>query len=125
VLGGCVPVPAVYGTSRVSHETRDAIVPGTSKRADVLLALGDPDETDWDESRLAWYWTENWAWSVWGVAPGAGGMFPVYGGYCFDVAFDERGTVTRTELIRGGLYGGPGRCLDDWSAAPSGSENAR
>ncbi len=124
-LCGCVPIPAFYGTSRVGHETTNAIIPGTSTRADVLLALGAPDESDWDDSRFAWYWTENWAWMAWSVGPGTGGMFPAYGGYCFDVALDERGVVARAEVIGRGLYGGSEQCLDDWSAETSRATNAR
>jgi len=117
LLTGCVPIPTPYGTSRISEKTIAAVVPGTTTRADVLLALGTPDESDSDDRRFAWYWTETYSWNVWSIGIGTGGMFPTYGGECLDIAFDERGIVTRAEKLGQGLYGGPGNCLKSWPTA--------
>ena len=105
-LAGCVvlPVPTpATGSEIVSDAAIGAIEPGASARADVLLALGDPSESEDSDHFFAYDWKVShgaivWAW---GLAPNVGGA----GGHrlwayrCFAVEFGSDGTVARTEYL--------------------------
>ncbi len=57
-LAGCIVLPIPGDRSRVRDHLGEAAVPGwqagVTRREDVLLALGDPDDTASDGSWLAW-----------------------------------------------------------------------
>lgn len=58
LLAGCIAVPIPGDRSRVRDHLGEAAVPGwqagVTRREDVLLALGDPDDAAPDGSWLAW-----------------------------------------------------------------------
>lgn len=58
VLAGCIAVPIPGDRSRVRDHLGEAAVPGwqegVTRREEVLLALGDPDDAASDGSWLAW-----------------------------------------------------------------------
>lgn len=119
-LAGCVvlPVPTPpTGSEIVGDEAMSAVKPGMTTRADVLLALGDPSESEEADRFFAYDWKVShgaivWAW---GIAPNVGGA----GGHrlwayrCFAMEFGSDATVARTAYLH--LESSEaGRCLAQW-----------
>jgi outer membrane protein assembly factor BamE (lipoprotein component of BamABCDE complex) len=73
LLAGCVPLPILaHDTSlraNVSARLPIAVEPGRTTRADLLLALGEPDGAAPDD-----------AWMAWTAARSQGGVLAVFGG---------------------------------------------
>jgi hypothetical protein len=105
-VAGCVvlPVPTpATGSEIVGDDAINAIRPAVATRADVLLALGDPSESEDSDRFFAYDWKVShgaivWAW---GIAPNVGGA----GGHrlwayrCLAVEFGSDGTVVRAEYL--------------------------
>ena len=106
LIAGCVvlPVPTpATGSDIVADDAIGAVRPGATTRADVLLALGDPTESEDADRFFAYDWKVShgaivWAWAI---APNAGGV----GGYrlwayrCFAVEFGSDNTVVWTGYL--------------------------
>lgn len=131
LLAGCVPVPLASGYQDASRQNvpasvPDAIVQGVSSRADVLLALGEPDRSADDES-----------WFLYGSVYSKGGLMlvgAIGGPYSaalvgigeetmryrlLTVRFDAKGIVSGVELTQ--------RLCREWlgGVAGSGSSSGR
>lgn len=124
MLGGCIAVPvplpehsgsdAPHGDPKAAAEIRD----GVSTRADVMLALGEPDRA-WRGDRCFVYSQPRikgaWVVVVAG-AGGGGGMFGVPWGeyHALLIEFDGAGVVRRHELIVEPLHTAHERRVEAW-----------
>jgi outer membrane protein assembly factor BamE (lipoprotein component of BamABCDE complex) len=105
-LSGCVilPVPTPpIGHGLVSEDALKSIKPGTTTRADVLLALGEPTEREDSDRFLAYDWKESHVSIVVAVAAGpygAVGGAPIWSYRCLALEFDPEGTVARVARLR-------------------------
>lgn len=102
LLGGCVwPVPPGNITLRrdIGTEVPSIVVPGATTRADVLLALGMPDNSDADERELHYRTVRSTA----GVMVFAGTSFGLRGTSFREliVRFDEDGVVRDARVETG------------------------
>jgi len=105
LLAGCIvlPVPTPpIGQGLVSDDAVKSITPGATTRIDVLLALGEPTESEQSDRFLAYDWKESHLSIV--VAAGAGpygvvGGAPIWGYRCLALEFDPQGTVTRVARL--------------------------
>jgi outer membrane protein assembly factor BamE (lipoprotein component of BamABCDE complex) len=127
-LSACVvlPVPTPpTGSEIVGDEAMKAIKPGTTTRADVLLALGDPNESDEADRFFAYDWKVSYGAIVWawGIAPNVGGA----GGHrlwayrCLAIEFGPDATVARTANLHLGSEEANG-CLAHWRKQGTGDE---
>ena len=119
LLSACVilPVPTPpIGARVISDEAQGSIKSGTTTRADVLLALGNPDERQDDDRLFAYKWQVSYASVAVGVAYLGGMVGPMWWYRCFAVAFDPAGTVARTAQVNLGseVSGRKASCLAEW-----------
>ena len=117
---GCVvlPVPtAPTGSEIIGDDAVKSIKPGTSDRADVLLALGDPSESEDSDRFFAYDWKVSYGAIVWawGIAPNVGGA----GGHrlwayrCLAIEFAPDAMVARTGYLKLDASAANG-CLAQW-----------
>jgi hypothetical protein len=113
-----VPTPPI-GSKVISDEAQQSIKSGTTTRADVLLALGNPYERDDHDRFFAYKWHVSYASLAVGVAfPSVQKVGPMWWHRCFAIAFDPAGTVARTaqlHLSGSRLDSYPGvSCFAEW-----------
>lgn len=97
-LTGCLIIPTDYytATSRqnIAMEPPAHILPGTTTREQVLLTLGEPDNTSPDESEL-WYMAEKVkAWLIMGY-----GGSDIIRYYVLIIRFTGSGIVQSQQLV--------------------------
>lgn len=100
LLAGCViPLPEHGGWSgAISTDAFNKLVPGTTSRAEVLLALGEPSQRISEDRAFAYRWSR--IVGIWGG-----------GGYAGDIErsrricleFDGNGILTRKDLFKPGI----------------------
>lgn len=119
-MAGCIPLPVPpHGLGVVpDKEEFESFRTGISKRADVLLALGEP-RYRLDEDRFLLYeWTVAYGYLL--ISGGAVLPITVPNFLCLEFGSDSR--LLRKEHLVGSIYGEPEkaqkRCLD-----PSAGEN--
>ncbi len=97
-LTGCLIIPTDYytATSRqnITMEPPAHILPGTTTREEVLLSLGEPDNTSPDESEM-WYMAEKVkAWLIMGY-----GGSDIIRYYVLIIRFTSSGIVQSQQLV--------------------------
>ena len=140
LLAGCIPIPTPgWVEGEIPAATIAAIEPGKTTRADVLLALGDPEERVVGDTGFVYPWTEVLGTvSFWTGAPVAAPVAGVRGDVCHKlvVQFRPTGEVARVKhfegqtsypsWVLGADTGDPGSCTDpalskrieEWLATP-------
>ncbi len=104
---GCIPIilpTPEYITSgsglrpKIEEKALEFIVPGSTRKEEVLLKLGEPDRVWRNEKNFLYWWATNVG--VWGVVSelgSVGGSLRRYL-YLLFVEFDEKDVVKRREL---------------------------
>jgi hypothetical protein len=105
---GCVAVPIPHPEYRVVQSRRvitpadtDFVRPGTTTRAELLCALGEPDFWWGDERVFAYQWTTSnigIAWAAGGGGAGAVGFVNIPIHHFLVVTFDPTHRVQRVEF---------------------------
>jgi hypothetical protein len=100
---GCLVIPVDYHAAgsrhNVSPKSGERLQPGVSTRADVLLALGEPDFSSEDGGRLGYAWTKVKAiWFVGGYGGGAAGE--ALRSYVLEVTFDPESRMRTIGLLK-------------------------
>ncbi|MFN8626591.1 MAG: hypothetical protein U0587_11515 [Candidatus Binatia bacterium] len=110
LLAGCVVVPTIpHGIGAVvDRKTRNSFQPGTSTRADVLLALGDPPYRFQDDRFFMYAWDV--AYGYVGVAYAGGAPLRAFHYLCLE--FGPDGVLVRRKEI-----------VNDWDKAISACMN--
>jgi outer membrane protein assembly factor BamE (lipoprotein component of BamABCDE complex) len=96
-LAGCIIIPVDYHATGSRHnitmEATNVLRVGVTTRAEVLLALGEPDFVSEDGQRFGYLWTKVKAiWAVASYGPGAGGE--VTRSYLVETTFDGSNRVS-------------------------------
>jgi outer membrane protein assembly factor BamE (lipoprotein component of BamABCDE complex) len=115
---GAFPLNNYHSTSRgnITEESLSFITPGETRREDVLLTYGEPDDVSFDGSCVVYQYAKAKVGCCWfiplpfgGGGPGSGEIYKQYG---LIIRFDDRGVVVSREL-KGkwdpGLSGTPDR----------------
>jgi len=127
-LTGCIvlPVPTPpTGSEIVGDDAMSPIKPGMSTRTDVLLALGDPNESEESDRFFAYDWKVSygaivWAWGIARNVGGAGGH-RLWAYRCLAMEFGSDATVVRTAYLH--LESSEaGSCLAHWHQHGGGDE---
>jgi outer membrane protein assembly factor BamE (lipoprotein component of BamABCDE complex) len=91
-LAGCLIIPTDYYTDSSRQNTAEkppeTIIPGKTSREEVLLNLGEPDESSSDETEL-WYDAEKV--KAWLIVGESGGNIIRH--YLLVIRFDRNGVV--------------------------------
>jgi hypothetical protein len=121
LMAGCIPIPAPpHGLGVIpDKEGFESFRIDVSKRADILLVLGEP-QYRLDEDRFLLYeWTVAYGYLLIG-GPGAGAALPVTAPHFFCFEFGSDSKLLRKEHLVGSIYGGPEkvqkRCLNPSAA---------
>jgi hypothetical protein len=105
LLAGCIPIPTPgWVESEIPTATIAAIVPGKTTRADVLLALGDPEDRLGGDTGFVYPWAEVLGTvSFWFGAPVAMPVGGIKGNVCHKlvVKFQPTGEVARVKHFAG------------------------
>jgi outer membrane protein assembly factor BamE (lipoprotein component of BamABCDE complex) len=128
-FAGCVilPVPTPpTGSEIVGDDAVSAIKPGITTRADVLLALGDPSESEETDRFFAYDWKVSygaivWAWGITYNVGGAGGN-RLWAYRCLAIEFRTDTTVARTAYLHLESSEASG-CLPRWHKQGAGGES--
>ena len=114
-LSGCVMIPIPRDSNppgtrqNITPEIVSPIIPGQTTKAEVLLALGEPDETSEDGSRWAYHWFKRKGTFIWINIGGGFGAFDLDKEYVFNITFDEKNLVLETAVHDLGYTGYTGR----------------
>ena len=100
LLAGCVfPLPEHGGTgAAIPIETVNKLIPGTTSRAEVLLALGEPSQRISEDRAFVYRWSR--IVGMWGAGIGAAGDIEMPRRLCLE--FDSNGILTRKDLSQPG-----------------------
>ncbi len=126
---GCIvlPIPTqehkVLAGKPVTDEQLDFLVPGVTKKSEIVDRLGSPDVI-WEEARLFAY---NWVmrqgiliWAVGGGYSGAAGVSDLPKRYMLLVRFDDHDRVQRFGRAVWPSQKSYGDFLEEWIAEPAG-----
>ena len=100
LLAGCVfPLPEHGGTgAAIPIEAVNKLIPGTTSRAEVLLALGEPSQRISEDRAFVYRWSR--IVGFWGAGIGAAGDIEMPRRLCLE--FDSNGILTRKDLSQPG-----------------------